>query len=195
MIDEQFEDILARINPSEQVLALTKAVVSDVWHKKQAERVNRKRDIERELAKLDTERSKFVQLVSRATDGGVIATYEQRISSLVEKELVLKDSLTSQAEHEPNIETALDIVFDFLKDPLKQWRKGNIHTKKLVLKLVFEENLAYNRNSGFETAILSLPLRVFALPEAQKPLLVEMPGIAPGSIEENMSDSTQRSSS
>ena len=174
VIDERFEDILAGIKPSEQVLSLTKAIVADVWRKKMSERVNRKQDIEREIAKTDAERSRFVQLVSRATDVGVIATYEKRIGALTEKELVLKDSLMSQAEHEPNIETALDIVFDFLKDPLKQWRKGNIHTKKLVLKLVFEENLAYNRNSGFETAILSLPLRVFALPEAQKPLLVDM---------------------
>ena len=76
-------------------------------------------------------------------------------------------------------ETALNIVFDFLKNPLLQWQRGSIHGKKLVLKLVFERNLTYNKNSGFETAILSLPLRVFALPDAQKGQLVEMGGVEP----------------
>jgi hypothetical protein len=64
----------------------------------------------------------------------------------------------------------------------EQWQKGNSHTKKLVLKLVFEQNLAHNKNSGFETAILSLPLRVFSLPNAQKGLLVEVEGVEPSCI-------------
>ena len=85
----------------------------------------------------------------------------------------------SYAKHGPSIETALEIVFDFLKDPLIQWQKGNIHTKKLVLKLIFEQNLVYNKNSGFETAILSLPLRVFTLPEEQKMFLVGDRGVEP----------------
>ncbi|HXK31597.1 MAG TPA: hypothetical protein VJZ94_02590, partial [Candidatus Paceibacterota bacterium] len=179
VIEEEFEAILAKIKPSAQVLSLTKAVVADVWRKKMADRVEHKKELVRETEKTEKERARFVQLVSRATDQSVVATYEQRIGALVEKELVLKDSLMSLAEHAPNIETALDIVFDFLKNPLEQWKKGNIHTKKLVLKLVFEENLAHDKNSGFETAILSLPLRVFTLPEAQKGLLVETGGIEP----------------
>ena len=43
-------------------------------------------------------------------------------------------------------------------------------------KWVFEQRLAYNRKSGFETAFLSLPLRVFSLPEAQNALLVDNGG-------------------
>ncbi len=174
VIEAEFEAILANIKPSAQVLSLTKAIVAEVWKKKVSERVGRKIELAREIEKLEKERARFLQLVSRATDRSVVETYEQRIGALVEKELVLKDSPMSLAEHAPNIETALDIVFDFLKNPLEQWKKGNIHTKKLVLKLVFEENLAHDKNSGFETAILSLPLRVFTLPEAQKGVLVEM---------------------
>ena len=55
----------------------------------------------------------------------------------------------SVTKHKPNIETALDIVFDFVRNPLKQWVKGDIQRKKLVLKLVFEQKLTYNRKSGF----------------------------------------------
>jgi len=51
--------------------------------------------------------------------------------------------------------------------------------KRLVLKLVFEKNIAYSKNSGFGTAILSLPLRVFETFDASKSLDVEMGGIEP----------------
>jgi translation initiation factor 2 beta subunit (eIF-2beta)/eIF-5 len=173
-LEKQFEAILEKIKPSKEVLALTKAIIAEVWQKKMANRVNRKAEIEREIEGIESERSRFVQLAARTTNESVIASYEERIGELVGQGTVLKDSLMSLAEHAPSIETALDIVFDFLKNPLKQWKEGNIHTKKLVLKLVFEENLIYNKNSGFETAILSLPLRLFTLPEAQKPMLVEV---------------------
>ena len=134
-----------------------------------------------------------MQLAARATSEQVVATYEERMGELVDKGVVLKDSLMSLTQHGPSIETALDIVFDFLRNPAKQWQKGNIHTKKLVLKLVFEQNLRYNKNSGFETAILSLPLRVFTLPEEQKPLLVEVGRIEPPSESSFKSESTTHS--
>ncbi len=194
-IEQRFEVILENIKPSKEVLALTKAVFAEVWRKKIADRGNQKVRIEREIEQVESERSRLVQLAARATNEQVIGTYEERMGALVEKSVVLKDSLMSLAEHGPSIETALDIVFDFLKNPRKQWKEGNIHTKKLVLKLVFEANLAYSKNSGFETAILSLPLRVFTLPEAQKPLLVEVQGVEPWSESVYESVSTARSPS
>jgi site-specific DNA recombinase len=181
-IEGEFEAILAKIKPSSQVLNLTKTIVADVWRKKEAEGITRKREIEKEIERIGGERSRLVQLASRAVDEGVIATYEERIGALVEEEVVLKDSMMYLAKHRPNVETALDIVFDFLRNPLKQWQKGDIHTKKLVLKLIFEQKLAYNKSSGFETAVLSLPLRVFTLSEALKPSLVEMRGFEPRCI-------------
>ncbi len=179
-IEADFVSILAKIKPSEQVINLSKAIVRDVWSKKEHGVLLRRKGIETELSQIATEQRRLLERITRASDDKVIAVYETRIGKLTEHELVLKESLMSFNKHRPNIETALDIVFDFLKNPLVQWEKGDIHRKKLVLKLVFEQKLAYNRKSGFETAILSLPLRIFALPEAQKGVLVEMPGIEPG---------------
>ncbi len=178
-IEEEFSDIIGKIKPSEEVLNLTKEIVGDVWRKRESDLVIGKYRSETEIENLVKEKDRFLELLSRATDNNVISAYEEKVAKISEKVLVLKDSLMSYDKHKPNIETALDIVFDFLKNPLKQWEKENIHTKRLVLKLVFEKNLEYNKNSGFETAILSLPLRVFTLPEAQKSSLVEMRGIEP----------------
>jgi hypothetical protein len=43
--------------------------------------------------------------------------------------------------------------------------KDDLKSKQLVLKLVFESKIIYNREIGFGTAKLSLPLRVFELNE------------------------------
>ncbi len=178
-MEKKFLDILWRIKPSKTVLSLTKKIVEDVWQSKEKGIAAKKRQIFDELAELEIERNRLLGRLTRAVDDNVVTVYEKRLSEIAEKEMVLKSSIVSFDSLKPNIETALDIVFDFLKNPLDKWKKGNIHQKRLVLRLVFQELLAYNKNSGFETAILSLPLRVFTLPEAQNSCLVEMGGIEP----------------
>jgi len=173
-IHKEFEDILSKVKPSTKILDLTRVVIEDVWKKKEGEIVSTKKSFTNELISLESERRTVLDRITKARDEKVVSLYEDRLSEISERELVLKDSLMSFDSDKPNIGTALDIVFDFLGNPLVQWQKGDIHRKKLVLNLIFEENLAYNKNSGFETATLSLPLRVFTLPEATETRLVDI---------------------
>jgi len=187
-LEAEFEAILAKIKPSQRALDLTKAVFVDVWKKKQSEIDSKQHNLEIELKTLAETKVKILERIEKATNESVISSYEERLAEMSQKEAVLKKSIMSFNEHRPSIETALGIVFDFLKNPLKQWQSGNIYTQRLVLRLVFEENLVYNRKSGFETAILSLPLRVFGLPEAQKSNVVEVAGIEPACEQDSLAD-------
>jgi site-specific DNA recombinase len=179
VVESEFKAILGKIKPTKKVLDFTKVAIGIVWKKKEGEIIKKKKVMEAELSKLEDERKILLDRVTRAVDEQLITAYETRISESSEKIVVLKNSIMSFQQHQPNIETALGIVFDFLENPLKRWVNGDIRTKKLVLSLVFEQKLVYSRKSGFETAFLSLPLRVFTFPEAQNELVVEMGGIEP----------------
>jgi hypothetical protein len=50
-----------------------------------------------------------------------------------------------------DLDTSFQTVFDFIGNPHKLWASGDIENQKLVLKLVFSEQLPYSRNSGFQT--------------------------------------------
>jgi site-specific DNA recombinase len=180
VMENGFLEILRKIQPSDGMLDMAKVAIRRVWLNKEKTIDSRKRKITNDLAGIESERNVWMQRLTKASDENVIALYEDRLGELAEKAKVLKSSIMSLETHRPDIETALDIVFDFLKNPLDKWQKGDIHQRRLVLRLVFQELLIYDRKSGFETAHLSLPLRVFCLPEAQNTRLVEMPGIEPG---------------
>ena len=178
-VENSFKNILSRIKPTDKAINLTKAIFKDVWTKKQKEWRAEESAKRRQLQTAQDQKERLIDLVSRASAENTIRAYESKINKLHEKEVVLKESLESCSIDKMDIGTALDIVFDFLKNPLKQWEKPNINSKRLVLRLVFQEKLAYNIADGFETATLSLPLRVFSLSEAQNSCLVDPSGIEP----------------
>ncbi len=68
---------------------------------------------------------------------------------------------------------------DFLKTPLVIWETENINAKRLVLKLVFAEKLAYHPDLGFETAQKSKFVGLFETISTNNSQDVEMGGIEP----------------
>ena len=56
-----------------------------------------------------------------------------------------------------DFETALNRSFSYIKNPLQKWKKGDLKERQLVLRIVFEDALIYDKETGFETAKLSLP--------------------------------------
>ncbi len=69
----------------------------------------------------------------------------------------------------------------YLCNPCKQWDKGDLNDKRLVLKLVFTDKLPYDLENGFGTANFSLPMKAFELLATSEPKGVEMEGIEPSS--------------
>jgi len=67
-------------------------------------------------------------------------------------------------------------VFTFLKNPLGMWKSGNLQTQRAVLRLVFDGPLVYDRESGFGTAGLSLPLAIGMASAAHESTLVDLLG-------------------
>lgn len=179
VMEKGFKAILGKVNPSEQSLNLTKALFVKRWEKKVLDTGQANEIINKELVMVQQELANLAKVAGRTTNETVLRTYEAQIEKLGNKELVLMEKLGDRPTLRADFETALNEVFKILKNPLKYWENGDIQDQRLVLKLVFQEPLAYNRKSGFETAILSLPLRVFELSTSPNSQLVEMAGIEP----------------
>ena len=179
IIEKEFKGILTRINPSEQILNLSRALFLKRWNKKISQVEQANKFVNKELAEIQNEITNLARVAGKTTNEKVLRAYEAEIGKLSNKELVLTEKLENNPLPRADFETALDEVFKILKNPLKYWKSDDINDKLLVLKLVFQEPLVYNRKSGFETAILSLPLRVFELSASPNSHVVEMGGIEP----------------
>jgi site-specific DNA recombinase len=181
ILENQFIKMLKDVEPTPQALELTKAIVLDVWHKKVGEFASSGAKLKNEITEIDKSIDLYLDRLNKTTSDEVIKVYEEKITGLKKQKTILEDSLGKRQHAPVSFETALDVVCEFVKSPIKLWGSDDFADKKLVHRLVFEASVSYTHGFGFETAKISLPFEVFRLIGASNSRLVEMPGVKPGS--------------
>ncbi len=174
------EEALQKLSPVSAVLEYAKSLLWSVWGNFKGDIDGAETRKEKELKELDHRLEGLVTKAGEATAPAVVKAYEAEIEKLSEKRIALLQNLNKTRTEKPDFGTAVDVVYDFLKDPYEQWVNGDIHQKRLVLKLVFSGSLVYDRENGFGTAEVALPSKVFSLFGVPKSQDVEKPGIEPG---------------
>jgi len=180
-LEGDFASLLTKMKPQPQILALTKAIVLDVWNTEQGNREQHNKNREERVKELNKSIERLCERVEKTNSDKVINRYEARIEDMEQERLSLEASLGKPKAVSIDFETATDLVFDFIKDPSKLWHSDNLYEQRLVPKLVFTERLPYQRGVGYETTSFSLLFELIKEAESDSSRVVEMPGIEPGS--------------
>ena len=177
---EELEEMLKKLKPRDNILAVVKAELSHQWNTRMLDVNTVRKERQDKIDAVQNEIDEYMASIRLCSNPLVIKGIEEKIDSLEAKKLRLGEKVQQPKKHY-NFDDALNQVFDFLKDPYLVWSTGDLQEKRLVLRLVFEEPLIYNRDSGFGTATFSLPVNVSCVTELDEMEVVEMPGIEPGS--------------
>lgn len=148
------------VKPKKQIIELSKAILNDVWARKNSEMNKDKNEASLKQKQIETQIDDLLLRVTKTSSDSLIQTYEEKIEKLdTEKKDLQK--LTLQKDLSVSFETALDTVVTFLESPYFYWSKGGVNEKRLVLKLVFSGKLPYHFENGFETTEVCCVLKVF----------------------------------
>ncbi len=178
-IEEQFKKLLKMSEPQQQIVALNEAIAFDVWKKKMKLRDVQKKEVDQVIKKLDIEIRNLLSRVEKASNETVIKKYEERIEELEKERVCLCAKMKREEDKDYNFGTALNLVVDFIKNPLKQWENNDLTIRRMVLKLVFAKKITYERELGFGTADFSLPYQLICSSEEDKTTLVHAKGFEP----------------
>ena len=109
----------------------------------------------------------LIKRIPKASEA-VAREYEKEIETLANKEQTLKEGMANPKMRGVNFETALVTVVDYIENPSKKWETGS-----------FTDKLLYDREKGFGTAQLSLPMKAFEQFSTSNSQGVEMAGSNP----------------
>ncbi len=179
ILDESFNNLLKGIAPRIEVLNYTEALLQANWDKRILDLQKHLKNKQKVIDDIKVEIDVLIDRIKKTRIESMVEIYEQQISELKNKQLVLEENLKNLPLHKLDFKHYIKIVFAYLENPYFVWLNGDIYEKRLVLKLVFSDKLIFDRELGFETPNLSLPLKVFQYNELSNPKLVEMAGIEP----------------
>lgn len=160
-VDAEFEKLLQSVVPKQEALALAKVIALDVWKDKIKGLENQQVRLEKGLQETRRQIEVLSARVARAMDERLVDVYEQQILGARNEAEVLQEKLKNLGVSTVDFGTAFEGVLSFLENPLFIWAEKNINAKRLVMRLVFAEKLAFHPELGFETAQKSLLIGLF----------------------------------
>ena len=154
--------MIKALQPTEGLMRTAAAMFRHIW---EARRTQAKEVIasgKRQIAALDKEIDKLLDLIMTSSNTTAIRKYEEKISAHERDKAVLAEKLAAQAMPQGNWEEKLEPALTFLANPWKIWASGNITLRRAVLKLAIQDRIRYCRNEGARTPEIALPFKTLA---------------------------------
>ena len=162
VMEQEFEDILRRLTPSANLMALAHAMFSDLWHGRIAAAKAKAAAIEAELRKADKSIGQYLDRIAETTTPTLIDAYEQRIRELSKRKAELREEVVVEASPKGTFDEVYRTALMFLSNPWKLWQSERIEDKRGVLKAVLAEPLTYVRGEGYRNPKTSAPFGFMA---------------------------------
>ncbi len=116
-LDKDFKDLLKVVYPKSGAIQLAKAVALDLWEKKVRDQDGQQSRLERQLTDIKKQIDVLSDRVVKAMDEKLARVYESQIIKSQNESESLQEKLRSLGVSSVSFETALEVVFGFLKNP------------------------------------------------------------------------------
>ncbi len=178
-LEGAFGEYLKVLEPSETLIALTKAMFKNAWDQRTAQAQAGLTALKRDVTKIERQIEGLLDRIIEASLPSVITAYEKRLAKLEREKLVSQEKLSKRAEPAHSFDHLFELACQFLANPWKLWDSGQLTLQRTVLKLAFAERIAYCRKTGLRTPQTTLPFKVLAGVQGQKGGMAETKGFEP----------------
>ena len=161
-LEGEFEGLLRSMQPSKNLLALSRTMFAHAWEQRAAQAGSIAKDLEQRLSKLDKQIEQLVSRIVEASTPSVISAYEQRIAKLENEKIKVSDRLSRAHQPQHTFEEMFELAFRFLSKPWKLWSSNSLELKRVVLRLAFAERLRFDRREGLRTPETAMPFKALA---------------------------------
>ncbi len=159
-LEGDFEELLKSLRPSQKLLALIRDMFLHAWELRRTQMTEMRKLLRREVSKLEKQIESFLDKIADATSATAVTAYERRIERLEQDRLRMQGQLETACQPKAAPAEYLELALQFFSNPWKLWDSGRPEMRRLVLRLAFEERLAYCRKTGPRTPKTTLPFNM-----------------------------------
>lgn len=155
-----FEELLKSLQPSKQLFALAKAMISDAWNMRLDQARMERDEWCKQLKAMEARIDDLLDRIVEAKSPSVIAAYEKRIEKLERDKLVLAEKAEKPLPNEGRLEECIELSLKFLARPWEIYKNGTYAVRQTVLRLAFSKPLTYSPEGVYGTPKTTLPFKV-----------------------------------
>lgn len=156
-MEDEFLEIIKTLKPSPKLFYMALEIFDGLWKDRQELAKGQAAAINKQLIVIDRRVEQFLDRVVEADNSILIETYENKIRSLQEEKTYLSEKVRNCGRPLGSFEVTFRTAIGFLGNPQKLWMSDNIEDQRMLLRMTFSDNIAYDRNQGFRTAPLAQP--------------------------------------
>jgi site-specific DNA recombinase len=158
-VEGEFEELLKRLAPSEDLIAIAAKIFRSLWDQRLASAAEQKKSMAAELSQIDRKIEQLLDRIVDADSSAVIKAYEKRVSEYESRKALLSERIANCGRPARGYDETFRTAMEFLGNPQKLWASERLEDKRAVLKLAFAGHLSYQRIEGFRTPEIALPFK------------------------------------
>ena len=161
-MEEEFERLLQSMTPKQNLFALAREILGELWQQRMGGAHERAREAKVELTKLEQKGDQLMERIMQAESHTLIAAYETQIQKLEEQKIVLGERVKNCGRPLQGFDETFRTACAFLANPHKLWLSEQLEDQRMVLRLAFAGRVSYQRNEDFRAVVPALPFKVLA---------------------------------
>ena len=183
-IELDFEELLHRVRPHKALFNEAESVFTEVFEAEKQAYLKSKSGLSDVVARIETDIERLIDRVAKTDDEAIVKLYENQITTLTEKKKRVQKEYSLELYTQSDFGTAMNLVFDYLKEPVRMWKNEKLEYKRTIVYMYFDDKLPYDREKGFGTIELAYPIELIRSFSDPKIRHVEMAGVEPASAKE-----------
>ncbi|MEM9060719.1 MAG: hypothetical protein AAGD13_09690 [Pseudomonadota bacterium] len=144
------EGALQRLEPSQYLFKLAKAMFNDAWNMRIAQAQENAKAMKGQINKADKQIEALLDRIVDAGTPSAITAYEQRISKLEREKALIEEKLRSETAPRYTLEESFELALRFLSSPWNIKKKADLILKKQYLDWPFWSHYPTAGNMVFE---------------------------------------------
>ncbi|NOR61427.1 MAG: recombinase [Rhodobacteraceae bacterium] len=158
-LEGEFEALLQRLEPSNELYEMSKAMFRDAWDMRLAQANDITKLLKSDIKKIDKQVDQLLDRIVESENTTVITAFEKRITKLERQKIVFAENIASAGNPRHTLQDSFEHALAFLSSPWKIWKNNVLTLKKVVLRLAFSDQIPYCRKQGLRTPKISMPFK------------------------------------
>ena len=178
-IEGAFLTLLKNAHPGKKLVRFVYDMMREAWEFRMKQGKVSLKALKQQISDVEAKIERMVTRCMETTNQTLLRPYEERITDYEMEKVKQSEQLEKTRRPASTFERTFRTALAFFVNPLILWEKGAFEHKRMVLKTMFADRLAYDREKGFGTANLSLPFKLLQDIQSQECKMVGRAGLEP----------------